>query len=412
MKVTTKNELKLWIFCMLIGGFAGAVIWTFLKAMSLGIEFLWEWVPKQYDFPFYAVIVCTIGGLIIGLIHKKFGDYPEELPEVFGKLKKDKHYEYSNMLVLLITALLPLIIGSSVGPEAGMTGIIVGLCCWAGDNLKFARQHSKEYSQIGLAVTLSILFHSPLFGIFSVEEDENADKEIMNLSLSSKILLYGLAIGSGTGIYMLLSKIFGAGLTGFPSFTASAINTKDYLMMIVYIIAGLILALFYKITHSLTSKIQKKIPVILKEIIGGLCLGIVATLIPAMMFSGEEQMGVLMTDFVKYAPLALIGVAFLKVLLTNVCIQMGLKGGHFFPVIFAGVCLGYGISMLVFKEAGHEVFAAAVTTASLLGGIMKKPLAVTVLLFICFPIRMFLWIFVAAAIGAKCFDLKNSSKTE
>lgn len=49
------------------------------------------------------------------------------------------------------------------------------------------------------------------------------------------------------------------------------------------------------------------------------------------------------------------------VYITNICIQMGLKGGHFFPVIFSGVCLGYGLAMLVFPEAaGHVVFAAVV----------------------------------------------------
>ena len=65
------------------------------------------------------------------------------------------------MLVMMIAAVLPLLIGSSVGPEAGLTGIIVGMCYWAGDNLKFARQHTKEYSQIGVAASLSVLESKP-----------------------------------------------------------------------------------------------------------------------------------------------------------------------------------------------------------------------------------------------------------
>ena len=85
-------------------------------------------------------------------------------------------------------------------------------------------------------------------------------------------------------------------------------------------------------------------------------------------------------------------------------IQFGLKGGHFFPVIFAGVCLGYGLAMLFFGQQGdsHVVFAAAIVTSTLLGGIMKKPLAVTMLLFLCFPVKIFIWIFIAAAVGSKC----------
>lgn len=33
---------------------------------------------------------------------------------------------------------------------------------------------------------------------------------------------------------------------------------------------------------------------------------------------------------------------------------------------------------------------------------MKKPLAVTMLLFLCFPVKIFIWIFIAAAVGSKC----------
>ena len=114
-----------------------------------------------------------------------------------------------------------------------------------------------------------------------------------------------------------------------------------------------------------------------------------------------------MKEYSQYLPLALIGVAFLKVLLTNICIQFGLKGGHFFPVIFAGVCMGYGVGMLICGNAeSHLVFASAIVTAALLGGTMKKPLAVTMLLFLCYPVKLFVWIFVAAAAGSKCLSLR------
>ena len=400
MNIKTKNKVTLMTFCLCVGGFAGAVIWTFLKIVAEGTRLLWEWIPAQAQIPYYTLLVCACGGLAIGLCRKRFGDYPEELEVVIGKVKREKHYEYRNMMALIVSALLPLLIGSSVGPEAGMTGIIVGICCWVGDNLKFAGRHMKEYSQVGIAVTLGVLFYSPLFGIFAVEE-EGEGTEVLNPSKSSKILFYGLALGAATGIYFILTAFFGAAMEGFPSFEAAEAGYRDYLMMLVYMIGGFLLALFYEATHKGAAKVMGKLPPVLRETAAGVCLGVIGMLVPAMMFSGEEQMGELMTAYVRYAPLALVGVAFLKVFLTNLCIQGGLKGGHFFPVIFAGVCLGYGIAMFVFPEGGHEVFGAAVVTSALLGGIMRKPLAVTRLLFLCFPVRMFLWIFLAALIGMK-----------
>ena len=79
------------------------------------------------------------------------------------------------------------------------------MCYWAGDNLKFARQHAKEYSQIGVAASLSVLFHAPLFGLFEVEEntleENNSEQTVVPAGISSKIFIYGIAIAAATGIY-------------------------------------------------------------------------------------------------------------------------------------------------------------------------------------------------------------------
>lgn len=398
--VALKNQIELWLFCAIIGTVAGALVWLLLKIMSVGTEFLWNWIPGKISFPYYTVFLCTVGAAIIGVFRKLFGDYPEELETVMDKVRKEKRYEYKNMLVMMIAALLPLLIGSSIGPEAGLTGIIVGLCYWAGDNLKFAGQNTKNYSQIGAAVSMSVLFHAPLFGIFEVEE--NTDEDLTSLTKGSKLFIYGIALAAGTGIYAGLSSLFGAGLSGFPSFDMVELEKKDYLFMILYILCGLILAYFYLATHKLLKSISLKVPPVVREIFAGLCLGITGTFLPVLLFSGEEQMGTLMETYTSYLPLALIAIAFFKVLLTNLCIQFGLRGGHFFPVIFAGVSMGYGAAMLACGiNGGHVVFGAAIVTAALLGGIMKKPLAVTMLLFLCFPVKMFIWIFIAAAVGSK-----------
>lgn len=403
--VSLKNQLELWLFCALIGAVAGALVWILLKIMAVGTEFLWKWFPGKTSVPYYTILICVAGATIIGIFRKIFGDYPEDLETVMEKVRAEKRYEYKNMLVMMVAALLPLLIGSSVGPEAGLTGIIVGLCYWAGDNLKFAKQNTRNYSQIGAAVSMSVLFHAPLFGIFEVEE--TSEEDLAALTKGSKLFIYGIALAAGTGIYAGLSALFGAGLSGFPSFDMVELQRKDYLLMILYILCGLILAYFYQATHKLTGNISNRFPAVVREIFAGLCLGIAGSFLPALMFSGEEQMGTLMKTYTSYLPLALIGIAFFKLLLTNLCIQFGLKGGHFFPVIFAGVCMGYGVAMLTCgPDGGHVVFGAAIVTASLLGGIMKKPLAVTMLLFLCFPVKMFIWIFIAAVVGSKLITLK------
>ena len=79
-----KNNLLFLFYTILLGAIVGAIVWAFLKVMNLGIEFLWDYVPSQINFPLYTLILCTVGGLLVGLWKKKFGDYPEELHVVLG----------------------------------------------------------------------------------------------------------------------------------------------------------------------------------------------------------------------------------------------------------------------------------------------------------------------------------------
>ena len=287
--IKIKNQLELWLFCAIIGAVAGGLVWALLKIMAAGMNLIWEWIPEHFLLPYYTIVVCVIGAFLIGIFRKVYGDYPEEMETVMEKVKTEKHYDYKNMLVMMIAAVLPLLIGSSVGPEAGLTGIIVGMCYWAGDNLKFARQNTRNYSQIGAAVSMSVLFHAPLFGIFEVEE--TSEEDLATLTKGSKLFIYGIALAAGTGIYAGLSALFGAGLSGFPSFDMVELQRKDYLLMILYILCGLILAYFYQATHKLTGNISNRFPAVVREIFAGLCLGIAGSFLPALMFSGEEQMG-------------------------------------------------------------------------------------------------------------------------
>ena len=405
-KTTITNKLKLIVFCAILGASSGAVLWLFLKIVQLGTEFLWEMLPETINAPWwYPILLCTIGGAIIGIFRKFFGDYPQSMKAVIGTVKKTGTYPYQKIVVILIAATLPLIFGSSVGPEAGMVGVVVALGCWINENVRFAKENATLYSKVGMTISLSALFYSPLFGFFSAVENEDSpltDNQEGSLDGSSKLLVYGISIVSSLGILTLFNHLFGKVSEGFPSFERAQPNRWDLAMIAIYLIGGIILGLFFEKSEQWLEKISEKTPPVLGEVVAGLILGCAVAFLPVVQFSGESQMAILMTDYAKYAPIAMIGIAFLKVLITNICIQMGLKGGHFFPVIFSAVCLGYGISLLVFPmSAAHATFAAAITTASALSVSIRKPLAVTCLMFLCFPIKMGLWIFLAAILAGQ-----------
>lgn len=400
-----KNNVLFLLYTVILGAIVGAIVWAFIRIMNLGIEFIWDYIPSNLNFPLYTLFVCVIGGLLIGVWKKKFGDYPEELSTVMGKVKNTGRYQYNNVFSTVGSALFPLLIGASVGPEAGLTGIIAGLCTWVGDKLKLYFKEVEELTQIGLSATLGTIFHSPMFGFI---EPIESDKEVV-LPRTSKIVLYFAAILSSFGVFFLLGNLFG-GRTVLENLEANKIEWLQYLYAIplsaVGIAAGYLYFIFKKLTFTLENKLKKY--TVLRATAGGLLLGISGTFLPLTMFSGEHQISEVMNNTETIGAIMLIVIAVVKLLLTNICIDSGLKGGHFFPVIFCGICIGCAMSLILGIDT---VFCASVVTTSLVGHTLKKPLATVLLLLIVFPVKL-IPVMLFAAIAAKFIETPKALLTK
>ncbi len=392
------KRIRFLFFAVCIGGAIGAFVWAFLKLMGVGQDFVFTTLPELIPIPYYVLVVCVLGGLVVGVYEKLFHASPEDMETVMAVIKKEGKYPSDRLLIRTLGALLPLVFGASLGPEAGLTGIIAGLCFWAGRKFRYAGKHIEELSKIGLGAALGAIFGSPLFGYsFSIEEE---DGSAADYAKPVRMVTYIAAILGGFGVYALLGQLFGGGMA-LPRLSGADFGDRERLFVIPLIPAGIAAGIVYTISHGVSRRffdaLRGKCGVIVCTVLGGICLGVLGILVPFSMFSGESQMEVLAETYLEYTPILLIVIGIVKIFLTNVCIESGWKGGHFFPVIFAGVSIGYGMGMLCSIE---PVFAASVVTAALLGYMMKKPVAVVLLLMLCFPPDAIIWMLVAAAAGA------------
>lgn len=408
MVIKYKKNLFLYVLLAAsLGAAAGALVWALLRIMNLGIELVWHTIPHYVgNEVIYTIAVCLLGGLLIGLWQKKFGIYPEELEEVMHELRTTGTYPYSRIPVLSVGALLPLIFGGCLGPEAGLTGIIVGLCCWVGDKLKYKGREIREIAEAGMAATLGVIFASPFVGIaFNYEsgaaketEEELTESEKAALKKLKK-LVYIMAVAGGLGAMKLLGTVFGGG-SGIPRFGRDVdITVDDWKWFIAVFAAGLIAGLIYAIAHKITVMIGDKLinHRVISCMLAGLCLAVIGLISPWTMFSGEHQMGELMEVWQNETAAGLVLITVLKLVLVNLCINLGWKGGHIFPVIFSGVSMGFAMAMIIGIE---PVFAVAVTTAALCGYIMRKPVMVIGVLLLCFPVTVIIPLAAAAYLGS------------
>ena len=388
------------LFCALLGGAIAAVVWVFLRVMGLGIDLLWHTIPEKLNFPLYTILLCLLGGLILGLYKNRVGNYPDELDEVIGKVKNEGFYPYDKVPAMLLCALLPLLFGASIGPEAGLTGVIVGLCYWAGDKMAYTRKELRGLSEIGISAALGVIFGSPLFGLAAPIEERTDSWEETVVPKAHKLVSNVVAVLAAFGTFWVLGRFFGGG-SGLPRIEAPDITSTERLWGIPVALVGVVFGYLYLAfehgTHRFFTGLQEKYPILVSTLLGGFILGVMGTVLPLTMFSGEHQIHTLTETYLDFAPWVLILTGGAKLLLTNVCIQSGWRGGHFFPVIFCGISIGYGVAML---SGLNIAFCLGVVTASLLGVIMRKPLAVTLLLLLCFPARVIPWLFIAAYVGS------------
>lgn len=390
-----KNNLLLTVYTVIIGVIAGLIIWCYIRGMNWGIDLLWDYLPSLINFKYYTIVVCLIGGFIIGLWKDKYGDSLKDLNQVMETVKQNHRYPYDNIFTSLVSSILPLIFGASIGPEAGLTGIIAGLYTWIGDKLRIFNEELEELAQIGIAATLGTIFVSPIFGF--VEPIENEESK---LPKTSKNILYFVAILSSFGIFIFLNHLT-HNKSVLHSIGTVTLSNLNYPGIILLIIIGILLSYVYFISHKLSKVIFKKLNgnFILKGVIGGLILGIFGTLLPLTMFSGEKQMYLLLGNGAQIGLIILFLTSILKIVLTNVCIETGFKGGEFFPLIFSGTAMGYTLSILLNMD---PILSMSIVTTSFVASILKKPIAVVLLLMIIFPMNL-IPLMLVAAVGACLF---------
>lgn len=400
MKAAKFANRSLFVASVIVtGAIAGAFVWFLLFIMNLGISFIWEKMPAHFG-PYFPLAACLAGGLIIGLFAKRFGPYPEDLNEVMAKVKQDGRYEYDKLGTMSIAALLPLFFGGSVGPEAGLTGAIAGICTWVGDRMKRFGSDFKQLTSVGTMAALSAIFTAPLFGFAAPlygGEPEGSEQTI-TLPKTSKLVVYFCAIAGALGALMGLSSLFGGGMS-LPHYSDIHVGATEAVwflpLALIGAAGGWLFCAFDGCFKRASDKMGDR-PV-LKAIIAGLVLATMGIALPFTMFAGEVQTEQLNEVWMSMGAVTLLATGFVKVAVTPLCIRFGWRGGHFFPVIFAGVSIGYGMATLT---GADPVFCLCTCTAALVGGVMRQPLMTVLLLFLCFPVKGVVVMIAAAALGA------------
>jgi H+/Cl- antiporter ClcA len=172
-------------------------------------------------------------------------------------------------------------------------------------------------------------------------------------------------------IFVLLSGSFFQTLYQFPDYTP---RLDDLFFAVpLGMLGGMIGMLFMFSLRRLQQLFRPlKNRLVLRGLIGGLGMGIIAALLPLTLYSGEEQILVLMPRAGEIGVVMLVVLAFAKVFATSLVLATGWKGGYIFPIMFASVAIGMAVDLL-FPTIPVAV-AVAATMAGALVAALRAPL--------------------------------------
>jgi H+/Cl- antiporter ClcA len=363
-----KPYLRLMGLVILLGAVSAVITFIFIVLQNTGIYLVWEQaqLASGLDARVFTLLVCTVGGLLVGLLVKLFGDHNAIFAEIMQEFGKTGRFDYRHAPGIVITALVSLISGASLGPEAPLADACGGLGTLAGDKLKLNEQETRTMGYSGLSAMLASFITNPFAGaLLSLESAQGG-------MTGAQVYFWGLfpsllASAVATVVFVGLSGSFFDTLYSFPAYTP---HLKDLVMAVPFSLvgslAGLLFMLALKGMRKLIQPLNKRL--VLRGLVGGLGMGIIGALLPLTLFSGEEQTVELIQKAGEIGIGMLIVLAICKLLATSLLLVTGWKGGYLFPIMFAGVALGM---------AGHLVFPntpVAVTVAATVAGALVSSL--------------------------------------
>lgn len=399
MKEQMSNRNLFLYFTALTGAVIAGLVWLYLKVANVGITVIWEMIPAYIDSHYYTILMCLVGGVIIGLFHRVYGPYPERMADSIKRVRNTGTYPYRKLPVIVSASFLSLFFGGAVGPESGLVSLLLGLCCWAMDQFGLARWKMETLIAGNPYVMKKELFRMMAAGLFLPPDQIVYDKGKINWTRKEQIASGVTAGLTGLAVYELLNLIFGRSLS-VPHLQGGVLILRDkvavILLIVVGIAAGYLYLIFQKISSWFFGKLREKNLAVLNAVLGGLILGLIGTALPMTMFSGGSDIQTMQYEYLKFTPYLLILIGVVKLFLTNVCIESGWRGGHFFPIIFSGLSIGYGFAAILHI---NEIVSVVLVTGALLGTVLQQPLGALALSLVFFPAKNVGWMLLASTVG-------------
>jgi H+/Cl- antiporter ClcA len=389
----------IYLFKVLI---VAAIIGAIASLLTVLYLFAADWGEKYFEAPFegspiamfWPFILLTIGGIAVGLAikytgeHIQLGSTQKEFGESKGRL------DYRHLPSIITQCILSLWSGASIGPEGGLADLGGGAATLLADKLKIRTNAVIFVTYCGVAGSFGSFFGSPLIGAFVA-------MEYLFIQGIPYIELLVPGLVSATVGYIVYDHVFNVSISGilvFPQY-ASPLFIDLLWALLIGIIGGFFGAyhqwLFAKLHKHVFTRFKNN--PIRRGLIGGLTVGFIGSLIPLLLYSGQNEIISILFESSTYSFGFLLLLLVGKSLVTAISFNTVFKGGPVFPFLFMGGTLGLAINQVMpFIPQGVAVTAGMAAIASAL---FPLPISVILLVSLMSQINLVPTITIASITG-------------
>lgn len=393
-----KNLMRVLIgvlYAILMGIILGFIAWLFLFLVYIGIHTFWDGFILKKNSKMLILLVCIIGGVLVGLCEKYIGKYPKTMEMVLKEFKTTGSVEYKSLPKSILKVFIILWFGATVGPESAITGIIGGLSTLSGKYLKYGVSR-KEHNVVSVNSKVKSIFEIPLYGFYNFIDKDNKQKR-----KRIKRILYGVIIVVSILAFLVLERIDNK-VSFITKFSKTIIEKREIEFLVPLFTVGILIVFYSNLLDKYIKKIfnpLKKYKVI-SSIIGSLILGLLSISIPFILFSGEHTLKELIEKSSLLTPVLLIIIGLVKLISNKVCITTGWIGGPIFPIMFSSAAIAMAVA---YMWGINLSFAVAIVMSTTTAGILKNYKITTVLLIFFFSFETWIFILIAAFLSEIIF---------
>ncbi len=389
------NELGLVILAAIVGAFAGIVVYLMTGAAQLAHVLLFSIDLDQHLSAMDEVdwrrslLVPILGGLLMGMftlgvtwLWPRRAVDPIEANALHGGRMSLRESIFVGLQTIISNG-----VGASIGLEAGYTQVGAGIASWIGRSFRLRRSDLRVLVGCGTAGAISAAFDAPLTGAF------------YGFELVIGTYTLGTFAPVAVASLVAISVLHLIGHSPFDLVVAIPMLVPENYPSILVLgavcaLVGIIVMRGVTLTEEMFRK--SRLPASLRPMVGGVVVGALALVTPAVLSSGHGAIGMMIDARYSVAWVGLLVV--LKATASAVSIGAGFRGGLFFASLFLGSLVGkffgglealmmptHAVPGVVCSLVGMSALAAAIIGAPLTMGFLaleasgSLPLTIAVL---------------------------------